>query len=541
MGKLTEPRYRDKYTKSSQNQFLGLNMRKGARDGEIADMVNMSSREFPLLCVRAKRRLCATLEKPNGLFGWNGLVWVDGTKFYFNGVEKGTVTDSVKSFAGIGAYIVIMPDKKYYNTETDSFGSMESEWSGTELTFTNGTLYGEAAERNALKHTGTDWSEYFREGDAVTVSGCTVHPENNKSVIIREISGDTMNFYENVFVLDGEEQSTEYGESGTIKVSRSVPELDWMCENENRLWGCKGNTIYASKLGDIFNFGVYDGIDTDSYTVETGSVGEFTGCVSYAGYPTFFKDENIYKVYGSIPSNFEVASSVKLGMESGNGGSLATAGETLFFLSRAGFAAYTGGIPTLIHDAFGENMPQEATAGSDGVRYYVSCRMPDGAWRLFVYDTRYGVWDAEDNTHAVCFAYYGGELYFLSDDGKIWLTEDKGRTHPGSTEENSVSWSVEFADFTAGETNKKSAGKLQLRIELEQGSEARAYIRYDSSGTWTEIYPILTGTTKKSFILPVIPKRCDHYRIKLTGSGEGRIYALTRSFYVGSEHQSRED
>ena len=67
-----------------------------------------------------------------------------------------------------------------------------------------------------------------------------------------------------------------------------MPELDFLCENENRLWGCKGDTIYASKLGDPFNWNVFDGVSTDSYAVDVGSAGDFTGCFAYRGYPVFF-------------------------------------------------------------------------------------------------------------------------------------------------------------------------------------------------------------------------------------------------------------
>lgn len=138
---------------------------------------------------------------------------------------------------------------------------------------------------------------------------------------------------------------TPYTETGTLSVRRTVPDLLYVCENENRLWGCDKTTIYASKLGDIFNWNVYDGLDTDSYSVDTGSAGSFTACVSYLGYPIFFKEEHIYKVYGSIPSNFEIMGSATLGVAEGSAGSLAVAGEILFSpLPGAGVMAYSGGI-----------------------------------------------------------------------------------------------------------------------------------------------------------------------------------------------------
>lgn len=538
MGKLPMVAYADRITKSKQTKFQGLEHTRAAKDGELYTMRNMSSQDYPLLATRQQRRLKRTLATPNGIFGWDGLAWVDGDKFFFDGVEKGTVTDSRKHFAGIGAYLIIMPDKKYYNTHSGEFGSIESEWTGVSLTFTNGTLYGEAASRNAIKCTGVDWTDIFNIGDAVSISGCTAHPENNKSTIIREIAGDTMHFYENVFTLDGDEQDQEYTENGSLALMRSMPDLVFMCENENRLWGCSGNTIYASKLGDIFNWNVFDGLDTDSYAVDTGSAGEFTGCVSYLGYPTFFKENNIYKVYGSLPSNFEVTGSATLGLSAGSNSSMANAGERLYYLSRAGFVMYTGGIPAPIKSALGNDRQRNAVGGSDGLKYYVSCQLEDDTWRLYVYDTQVNSWHIEDEMQVLGFANYQGNLYFLASDGKLWITGNIINCADSPLEE-AVNWMAEFSDFTADEPNKKGASKIQIRLELGNGANAQAWIQYDSSGTWEKAGKEISCAGKRSYYLPVIPHRCDHYRIKITGKGECRIYSIAREYYVGSPLRSQ--
>ena len=203
--KLPGPTYADGIRKDQQVVFKGLDHNLGAGDGELWDMRNLTSDYYPLLATRQKRRILRSLSAPEGIFSWDGLAWVDGTTFYYRGEAKGTVTDSRKTFAALGAYIVILPDKAYYNTETDEFGSLESDWSGASLTFTNGRLYDEAAEANCIQAAGVDWASIFRVGDAVTISGCTQHPENNKTPIIREIDGDKLYFYEYVFTLDGDD------------------------------------------------------------------------------------------------------------------------------------------------------------------------------------------------------------------------------------------------------------------------------------------------------------------------------------------------
>ena len=108
-----------------------------------------------------------------------------------------------------------------------------------------------------------------------------------------------------------------YTESGTIVFRREVPALTRVCVNENRLWGTDGKTIYASKLGDPFNFHVFDGLSTDSWQSGAVDAGEFTACVSYLGYPVFFKEDQVCKVYGDKPSNFQWTPSARLGVKAG--------------------------------------------------------------------------------------------------------------------------------------------------------------------------------------------------------------------------------
>ena len=544
--RLPETPYADGIGKRGQLQFYGLDHNLGAADGGLWDMRNLTSDYYPLLATRPKRKKTRKLTSGGGLFAWDALAWVDGTGFYYGGAKKGDVTAGEKRFAAIGAYIIILPDKKYYNTVSGEFGSLESTWSGWSLTFTNGKLFGEAAEANTIRCANVRWSDYFKPGDAVTISGCTKHPENNKTPVIREIDGDKMYFYENVFKLDGSNGTTEYTESGNLTVRRTVPDLNYLCENENRLWGCDGRTIYASKLGDPFNWNVYEGLDTDSYAVDTGSAGDFTGCVSFLGYPVFFKEDHIYKVYGSLPSNFEVMGSATLGVQKGSGGSLAIAGERLLYLSSSGVMIYSGGIPQSLHDAFGQTRLKNGRAGSDGLKYYLSAQDESGTWKLYVYDTRKGMWHIEDETHATHFCRHGGNTYFLTAGGEIEMTGNILDAPEGSENEDDFTWYAETGDFTEKGTSratsydsvKKGIAKIEIRIEVAAGAEAKVLLQFDSDGKWVQAGQTLRAEKKRSYYLPIIPRRADHYRIRIEGKGECRVYSMTREYYAGSELKS---
>lgn len=596
---------------SPQTAFGGLNHNAAAGDGELFDMTNLSSREFPLLTNRPKRGLVQTIASPEGLGAEDKPFWASGTKFYFNGTEKGTVTESRKTFAVLGTRVLIFPDKKYYDWAAEEFGSLEAATGAlSSVAFRNGYYEGVPADANTIYKSGDGWATYgFKSGDAVTISGCTTHPENNKTAIIREIDGNYLKFYEYTFTLDsrwryaapesglaagtyhftagGEtkqftlsaalsygdtldwdgstltatvsgstsavstttgdsgteltfsEYGVNYTEAGSVTLKREVPELTHVCVNENRLWGCKDNVIYASKPGDPFNFNVFDGLTTDSWQSGTVDAGPFTACVSYLGYPVFFKEDMVYKVYGDKPSNFTWTPSARLGVKSGCAGSLAVAGETLFYLSPAGICAYTGGIPSVISDPLGANTVWTgAAAGSDGLKYYVS--LTEGtAWSLYVYDTRYRTWHREDALHATDFAFWDGGLYMLGADGKLWRVDGtKG------TAEASVSWVAEFADFTrfyettdTGSENKKGLLRLLIRCELDTGASMTVSLKYDSAGSWQDAKTI-SATAKKSFIVPLILRRNDHFRLKLSGSGGFKVWSVAIVRYSGSHLQS---
>lgn len=539
--RLPSMRYSDGIGKVQQIKFGGLNRNPGASDGEIYDMRNLSGAAYPLLSTRKRRYKLHSLSNPSGIYARERLCWVDGTDFYYNFEKKGTVKAGDKVFGSLGSFIVILPDKCYYNVDTGVFGSLEAKFSGRGVRFQDGTIYGQTASANTIEYTGIDWAQFFKPGDAVSISGCTDVPGNNKHIIIREIDGSKLRFYEHSFTL---KEGAAYTESGTVTIHRSVPDMDFICENENRLWGCSGDTIYACKLGDVFNWNVFDGLNTGSYTTPVGSEGDFTGCISYQGYPMFFKEHHVYKVYGNMPTNYQVMGSASLGVKSGCGKSLAIAGETLFYLSNNGIMAYSGGIPQPIGECFADTYFTFGHAGSDGLRYYINLFFPaaEHLFRLYCYDTQRGLWHCEDDKHFIDFAFWDDYLFGLTRDGEIWTLNDTSHIPErpdGKFEmEGDVDWFAEFSDFTEENPNKKGISKLQLRFELEEDAVLQVFMMFDSDGVWHKISEIAGDGQKRSCYLPIIPRRADHYRLKLAGVNGCRIYSLTRELYIGSELKS---
>ena len=502
-------------------QFYGLDHNPMVRTGAFWDMENLTGEFFPLLSPRRGRRLVRTFTRPNGLFVKDKLCWVDGTDFYYDGVKKGTVTDSSKRFGRLGTYLLIWPDKVCYNTAADEFKPLEATWTGSaaigKYTY---DAEGEGAEAvyqgNAITTTGTAFP--FEAGEAIFLSGSGTG-SNNRSAVIREIqnSGKTLVFSNNTFSEEA---------ARTLTIQRKIPDLDFFCEVDNRLWGCVGNEIFASALGNPFRWNNYEGLATDSYAVSVGSDGSFTGATAYLGYPIFFKEDAIHKMYGTMPSNFQSMSSAELGVLTGCNASIANAGETLFYLSRTGVVSYTGGIPSPVSAPFGAWHFEEAVGGSDGRRYCVSMRQGE-AWTLFVYDTMSGMWHKEDNTHALAFARMGGTLYML--DGR-----DNGLYQLNGAGCEDVEWMAETGDFMDNGSDKTGLTRLQLRFEADADSTFLVEIQYDSDGVWHPVRHI-EGGRKQSMTLPILPRRCDHYRLRLSGRGDCKVYSITRESYRGSE------
>ena len=512
------------YRTVTQTEFRGYDHRPAAEDGSLWDMENLSGRYAPALSPRAPRGRLQDVPGPQALFAGEKLCWAADGGFWYGGERKGELSPVPKRMAELGGMILIFPDGAFYEPAADVFGSLGAEVSFGGAIFEDGTLYGVPAAANTLRCDSVDFSAVFSPGDGVTISGCAALPENNLSIIVREISedGHRLRFYENSF--------TAGSESGTVTVKREVPALEHVCVNDNRLWGCSGDTIHASKLGDPRNFNVFDGLSTDAWASQVGERGPFTGCVSYQGYPIFFTEEGVYKVYGDRPSNYAWTPSARLGVAEGSGGSLAVAGETLFYLSRAGVAAYGGGMPEIISAALGEGRLRSAVAGSDGLRYYISVEEADGRVSLFVYDTARGMWHREDGSRAVGFAFYDGSLHMLREDGSFWRLSGP---EAGQAGEGRVVWMAETGDFSDSSPRRKQLLRLLLRGEMEAGSHITVEIAYDS-GPWQRLGE-LEAREKRSFQLPLLPRRTDHYRLRLRGEGQVILYSLARERAGSSE------
>ena len=76
--------------------------------------------------------------------------------------------------------------------------------------------------------------------------------------------------------------------------------------------------------------------------------------------------------------------------------------------------------------------------------------------------------------------------------------------------------------------DNKYISKLNVRMMLDIDAKAYFSIEYDSSGTWEQLFT-MSGTSLRSFTVPIRPQRCDHMRIRIEGIGNAKIYSITKT------------
>ena len=559
--------------------FKGYNHNLRIGDGEFFDMKNMTSDHYPVLSPRGNRGVYTSPANPTGLIAKDALCYVDGSKFVINEYEVDMgLNDEPKQLISMGAYVIIMPDKKYINTlDTTDRGKIEASFtSARDVTFSLCTIDGadydnmtvSAAEpkdpdnlalwidTSSTPHTLKQYSEAsavwvqvattyikiscpgigaaFERYDGVTISGVAAESlqDLNASMVIWAKGDD---YIVVVGILDN--VITQSVADGAIKVERKMPNMDFIIESGNRLWGCKYgvanngevvNEIYASKLGDFKNWNCFMSLSTDSYVASCGTDGQFTGAITHMGYPLFFKENYVHKVYGNYPANFQIQTTACRGVQKDCEKSLAIVNETLFYKARSGVCAYDGSLPTEVSYVLGNEAYGEAVGGSHRNKYYISMKDSMGEYHLFVYDTAKRMWHKEDDLQVDYFCSCRGELYAISGGEIITMLGS------GTKDTKPVEWMAETGEIGISSPDMKYISRITLRMSMDIDAEVGIYAQYDFSDEW-ECQCVLRSGNLRSFSIPIRPKRCDHMRLRIEGVGGVKVYSITKTIEQGSE------
>ena len=517
-----------------------------------------------------------------------------------------------KKIVSFGAYVCIFPDKVYFNTAnlSDS-GLMYKDWDNTitesgvitgyqTMTLTmcrgDGTNYDtsniavsttppadpengqmwidQSGDTDVLKQYMSDMDEWLevattyikiesngigsglKEYDVIEISGLEADTSETDQKVIDQIEAlNTTNIVffcgENYIVVAGILSRTQSSvKAQTVTARLDVPDMDFVCESNNRLWGCKYglrngetvNEIYASALGDFRNWNRFMGNAQDSWSAGVGTDGPFTGAISQRGYPVFFKENFIHKISGSMPTNFSITTTACRGVQDGSWRSVQIVNEAIYYKSRKEIMRFDGSMPVSVGDQLGEVLYSDARAGVLFNKYYLSMKDSQNTWHQFVYDTEKGTWYKEDNFHALGYGTTGDELFAIDEDHNT-LVSIGGSV---GTQESDFNWSATFGlqgvEYGRGQYGSKVRNDLSrklymsrfvLRIYIEPKTTVKLEIKY-ATGDWEKVGEI-TGDRLDSYLLPVIPRRCDHLRFRISGKGDTRIYSIARQMEVGSD------
>lgn len=539
-------------------QFQGLNRQERSEANELSDCMNVTSDAYPCIAsvkipekVISQADIQAVIAPKYSTEEITSFTGVSGGRFYYKG-EAIPFESSDMSLSGevqladFNGTIIMCPSMYYFSyvPDTDSGNIIKkvrkmekgvyeqtATVRGKEIEDDNGNV---TDYENYISISGVDFEDYFSSGDSVFIEGFSDEKNNSlyidskyetadddriMSAVVSKVKGSKL--YLRLYNRKGKQIifTDASGESG-ISVYIKIPTMNCVTVHNNRLWGTNpnGEQVYASKIGDPFNFFTFSGLASDSWYSEVGTAGDFIGIVSYRDNVIAFKRDYIHHIYGDKPINFNIPKQLS---DCGciDIRSAVEVGTVLYYLGYNGFYAYAGGQPLIISDKLAKSY-KSACAWTDGIKYYVSATDTDGSAELLVYDTRYNIWLRQGDIQAVGYFRWHNETYAASSDSVYNIS----RGEYGE-------WSVTTSRIDEGIVDKKGAFDIFVYAELDEGSEMTVSVKTDG-GFWRECRRVQYSGLK-AVRIPVRFVQGDYYKIKISGKGKAVIHGLERAAATG--------
>ena len=562
--------------------FFGLNRRPARRTGESVDEINVSADVYPFLTPRRdKVRLTNNFGTCRTLMMKDQPVWITenagGTaaSLFYAGNDTGVVlAPGEKRTVTMGTRIIVFPDAVYYDTATGAHGSLDAVFtsvSGVAVRCTLCRLDGAGYEYSTSTSAPQDpadgalwcdisgqtprlmmysassgvWTSVdstyikiecpgigagFSRGDGVTLSGF-VSPGPGGAYVIEDCGDD--------FIVVPGIISSVTSQETPVTVSRLSPLVDFVVECGNRLWACRNgldrsgnfvNEIYATKLGDPFNWNAYSGLVSDSYAASVGTDGPFTGCAVFLGNPTFFKERSVHKVFGNRPSNYQIVTGAIAGVAAGAWKSVTQCRDMLYYVSREGFMAYDGTIPYSVSEQLGDISPTGAVAESKSNKVYLYA-VCAGVAGLYVYHTDLSIWHRYSDSNITDMACAPSGILTAS-DGSLFVVDSNDFASGASAltgydtrEAVSEPWFFETGELTA-ERADMYVEKLEVTASVPAGGELR--LTLISGEEEKTVTMAMRPTVRRTLTVPVVTGKSRRYRIRINGVGACVVYSISK-------------
>lgn len=581
-------------SRSFISAFRGYNHNAHISENELYDDYNLTADEYPVLSTRKARGKTTDPKRLyHGLYGENGLAVIysdDDTgqmHFTYNGTEYDvTLTAGYvpRCLVGFGTKILIYPDGVWFDTLSKESGEMRTR---TAMN-TYELRYGEP-EYDDMSPFDVDNDHYvfnFTEGYGWYIANRAGSEETNIYIMLKipdaylhadfdenelrvrvgryvERMGDISrqgDYYifkgvivanaaprNRMLVSDGDILLQEYEDGDYVPFTPAYerdmtlhfnnvrpPLMDYVIECQNRLWGCrKGlnragvevNEIYASRLGTFDDWYSYEETADSPYAASVGTPGDFTGVVKVSQNPIFFKERCAHKVYVSSSGSHQIITLDVRGVQSGSGESISTVNEIVYYKGVRDVLAFDGSNVSIVSDALGSARYINARSGAYGDKYVMYCEDEKSNKYIFSYDTRKGIWhrDLVDGA-VVAMTDHGDDLLFCTDYA-LYSYNGNG------DESESVSYMLESGVIGYETADAKFLVRLDMRIKLGFGTTMTVWMQYDSDGKWIEaVRHRGTTVTPRMETINVLPRRCDHFKYKITGKGDFQLYGLQKTY-----------
>lgn len=326
-----------------------------------------------------------------------------------------------------------------------------------------------------------------------------------------------------------------------FKIKRFFPKLKYVCEWNNRLWGCGGennNTIFACALGNVCLWSSYENTAGDSYWANVDSCDEWTGAFTFGDHAYFFKNEKCYKMYGTRPSNFSYS---ELNFGTNDDRSICSCKNAMYFAKYDGIYATSGTVAYKVSDKLGHEMFRNFQAFSLDGRLYVYCYR-DEKRHLYTFDTTNGLWHDEDLGYLACAVKVPKDVIIIgsndkSDDVSAYSlngTTGFGYRAPDSaTTDDKVAWFFDTQDFCVYGDKAVFFPRITADLSLEAGGKLSIKAMYDSNGIWKEVKNVVP-CSRKSILIMLSQKRSHSVKLRFEGEGVVEIYGLNVYMQGGS-------
>lgn len=295
--------------------------------------------------------------------------------------------------------------------------------------------------------------------------------------------------------------------------------------HNNRVFGVKGNQIFASKQGDFKEWNVFEQLNTDSWATDVAGAVTFKTIGTYQNHVVVQSEVNMFELYGYKPANFQLQETVKVGSFVHG---YVEINSALYFVNREGIYVFTGGLPRKISGNL-DMAIESAEVGSDGRRLFASVNV-GASYKLFVYDTETGTFYQEDNLRVLQFALHAGYLHAMCNDGKI-IIFNANNSHSQTWPPETVEWAFTTTELKEDTSARGGIKTIEIYCEMGERASMNIFVKGDSDPDWAMVKSFDSETHRNLLIPVILSKNC--YKIKVEGRGYVKISSIKRTVQRG--------